>query len=282
MLNKTVLITGSTDGIGKQTAIDLAAKGATVLIHGRDKNKGLSVLNEIKSKTKNNNIIFCLSDFSSLKQVRKLAEEIRATHTRLDVLINNAGVYIKERVLSEDGFEMNFAVNHLAHFLLTNLLLDLLIKSSPSRLTDGQTRIINVSSEVHQSAGLDFENLNGEKHFSGYSAYALSKLANVMFTYNLAEKLKGTGVTANCLHPGVINTKLLGRGSGIWRSVKSGAKVPVYLAASPKLEGVTGKYFVKRLRHIRIHEYQSSAISHDKELQNKLWEVSAKLTGLND
>lgn len=276
MLDKIILITGSTDGIGKQVAIELTQKGATVLVHGRNKSKGTEAVDEIISKTKNSKIDFFLSDFSSLKQVGTLAEEIKSKHNRLDVLINNAGVFMKKRVFSEDGFEMTFAVNHLSHFLLTNLLLDLLIKSSPAR-------IINIASMVHQSADFDFDNLMGEKHYSGYNAYAISKLANVMFTFKLSEKLKGTGVTVNCLHPGGINTKLLREGfSGGGRSVEVGAKIPVYLASSSKVENITGKYFIKRLRDLRIHETQSSPISYDRNLQEKLWEISAKLTGMNN
>jgi NAD(P)-dependent dehydrogenase (short-subunit alcohol dehydrogenase family) len=276
MLGKVVLITGSTDGIGKQSAIELAAKDATVIVHGRDKNKGLTVVDEIISKTKNNKIDFLLSDFSSLGQVRTLAEEIKSKYNKLDVLINNAGVFMKNRVLSKDGFEMTFAVNHLSYFLLTNLLLDLLIKSSPSR-------IINVASMVHQSADFDFDNLMGDKHYSGYNTYAISKLANIMFTYKLSEKLKGTGVTVNCLHPGGINTKLLHEGfGGGGRSVEVGAKIPVHLASSPKVENVTGKYFIKRLRDLRVHETPSSQISYDRNFQEKLWELSAKLTEMNE
>jgi NAD(P)-dependent dehydrogenase (short-subunit alcohol dehydrogenase family) len=271
MRDRVVLITGSTDGIGKQTAIELAKKGAKVLIHGRDEKRGRAVLDEIKFKTKNEQIELLIADFSSLKNVHSLAEEIISKHSGLNILINNAGVFMRDRVLSADGYEMTFAVNHLAHFLLTNLLLDLLKKNSPSR-------IINVSSMSHSSI-INFENLQGENRYSGHSAYALSKLANIMFTYKLADDLRASGVTVNCVHPGVINTKLLrdGWGSSFALGLKSGAKCSVLLASSEKLEGVTGKFFVNRIKSFRIKEHPSLAISYDKEAQTRLWEVSEQL-----
>jgi NAD(P)-dependent dehydrogenase (short-subunit alcohol dehydrogenase family) len=268
MEGKTILITGSTDGIGKQTALELSKMGANVLLHGRNQNRGGNALEEIKKKTGNNKIEFFIADLSSQKQVRLLAEKIQEKHNRLDVLINNAGVYMKERQLTEDGLEMTFAVNHLSHFLLTYLLLDLLKKSSPSR-------IINISSIAHQSGSVDFDNLQGEKKFSSYGAYALSKLANILFTYKLAEKLKNTGVTVNCLHPGVINTKLLRAGFGFGgASLDVGAETPVYLAISLEVENITGRYFVKK------KETKSSTITYDIKIRKKFWEISEKLAGI--
>jgi len=265
--NKTILITGSTDGIGKQTALDLAKMGATVLLHGRNPARADKVLHEIKKTTGNNRIGVFIADLSSLKQVRNLSGQVLKKHERLDVLINNAGVYETMHRISEDGFEMTLAVNHLAPFLLTLLLLDLIKKSAPCR-------IINVSSQVHASS-IDFENLNAEKHYSAYEAYSQSKLCNVLFTYELAERLKGTGITVNCLHPGVIDTKLLKAGWGMGGSpVTQGAKTSVYLATAPELSTVTGKYF-KNMKPTK-----SSRISYDAKIRKRLWEISEQLTGI--
>ena len=273
MKDKIVLITGSTDGIGKQIALELAHKGAKVLIHGRDLKRGKVVANEITNRTNNPNIDLYISDFSSLIQTRKLAEDISTKYNRLDVLINNAGVYMKQRVLTEDGYEMTFQVNHLAHFLLTNLLSDLINRSAASR-------IINISSMAHSSS-IDFNDLQSEKGYDAYSAYALSKLANIIFTFKLVEVLKGTRVTINCLHPGVINTKLLREGFGsMGRDVKVGAKIPVFLASSPKVEGVTGKFFANRIKGLIQREQRAAEIAYSKEVQEKLWEISEKLVGL--
>jgi NAD(P)-dependent dehydrogenase (short-subunit alcohol dehydrogenase family) len=275
MKDKIILITGSTDGIGKQTAIELAKMGGTVLVHGRDEKKGQAVIDEIKGETKNAKLNLFISDFSSLNQVRNLAEEVKAKYDKLDVLINNAGVYLKERLHSVDGFEMTFAVNYLAHFLLTNLLLTAIKKVESAR-------IINVSSMAH-SSNIDFEDLQSEKNYSGYSTYALSKLANILFSFKLAEDLIETGVTVNCLHPGVINTKLLREGFGsMGRGVKSGAKVPVYLATSSKLDNVTGKFYSNRYKGFKIQEQAPAQIAYNKEVQDKLWTVSADLVGLNN
>ncbi|MBW1703841.1 MAG: SDR family oxidoreductase [Deltaproteobacteria bacterium] len=264
MKDKTILITGSTDGIGKQTALDLAKMGATVLLHGRNPGRADTVLKEIRKSTGNDNIEVFIADLASLTQVRHLAEQVRQRHGRLDVLINNAGVYETRHRVSKDGFEMTLAVNHLAPFFLTLLLLDLIIKSSPGR-------IINVSSQVHAS-GIDFDNLQAEKYYSAYEAYSLSKLCNVLFTYELAERLKQTGVTVNCLHPGVIDTKLLKAGWGMGGSpVTQGAKTSVYLAAAPELSTVTGKYFKN------MKPEKSSGISYDVETRKRLWRISERL-----
>ncbi len=269
MKDKTVLITGSTDGIGKQTAIDLAVRDFFVIVQGRNKDRTLRAVEEISNNTKSNKIDYVIADLSSFKQTRQLAEEIKSKHNRLDVLINNAGVYMKTRSLTEDGLETTFQVNHLSHFLLTILLLDLIKNST-------KARIINVSSVAHMHAELDFDNLQGEKHYDAYNAYAVSKLANILFTYRLAEKLKDTGITVNALHPGVIGTKLLWEGFSIsGASVKQGAETSVYLASSPDVENVTGKYFVDK------KETPSSGLSYDKHIQNRMWEISAKLTGVD-
>jgi retinol dehydrogenase 14 len=270
MKNKVVLITGSTDGIGRQTAVEIAALGATVIVHGRNPARAKLVVEEISSSTGNRNVDLMIADLSSLRQVRELAAEVQRRYDRLDVLLNNAGVFMNERVLTEDGFETTYAVNHLAPFLLTNLLLDLLKKSAPSR-------IITVSSVAHTRGRIDFENLQSEKTFGGYYAYALTKLANVLFTYQLARRLEGTGVTANCLHPGVVGTKLLRAGFNMpGASTEDAAEVLLHLAASPEVEHVTGKYFQNRI------SISSSPVTYDEALQRELWKVSQKQTGLEE
>jgi len=269
MKNKIVLITGATDGIGKRTAYELAHKNATVILHGRDKELLLKTQEEISHLANNNNISIVTANLSSIKQVRLAAEEIKTKFKQLDVLINNAGVYMKTRVLTEDGFETTFAVNHLAPFLITNLLLNLLKQSNSSR-------IINVSSIAHTRAQLVFENLNSAKHFDAYNTYAVSKLANVLFSYKLADQLKNNGVTVNVLHPGVIDTKLLHAGFNIGgASVEEGAATSVYLASSNEVENVTGKYFEK------MKEVPSSDDSYNKEYQKKMWNVSSQMVGFD-
>lgn len=266
---KTILVTGSTDGIGKQTALELAEMGHRVLIHGRNKRKCESAIEYILNQVPDADLGYFISDFASLDEVRSMAEKINSEIETLDVLINNAGIYMKKRELSKDGYEMTFAVNHLAPFLLTNLILELIKKSD-----DG--RIINVSSIASQRAVLNFDDLQTEKNFDGYSAYALSKLANILFTYELAERLNDTDVTVNCLHPGVISTKLLHVGFGMGGgSLKEGAETSVYLASSPEVKNYTGKYFLSK------KTVPTSSITYDKDSRKKLWEISEKLVNLN-
>ncbi len=254
-----------------QTAIGLAAMGANVLIHGRNLEKGRYVLKQISKISGNSDIELFIADLSSQRQVRGLAIEVQSSHDRLDVLINNAGIFEKERRITEDGIEATLAVNYLAPFLLTNLQLGLLKKSAPSR-------IINVASIAHRSASIniDLSNLQGDRHYDGFNAYALSKLCIVLFTYALSRRLEGTGVAANCLHPGVIKTKLLREGFGDYPgdTPEKGARTSIYLASSPEMEGISGKYFENQ----RIA--RSSAISYDTALQERLWKISQKLTGL--
>jgi len=266
---KVMLVTGSTDGIGKETAFELARRGATVILHGRDPGRCQRTLDEAVRVTRNRSLGCFAADLGSLVEVRKLAEDITAQYDRLDVLINNAGVFMTSRMLSKDGYEMTFAVNHLAPFLLTHLLLDHLKRSAPSR-------IITISSVAHQRAQLDFDNLQGEKRFTGYGAYALSKLGNILFAFELAERLRGSGVTVLCLHPGAIGTKLLREGFGGMSggTVKQGADTPVYLASAPELESVTGRYFVRR------REEQPAPPAHDALLRGQFWDVSARLCGI--
>jgi NAD(P)-dependent dehydrogenase (short-subunit alcohol dehydrogenase family) len=265
MRNRVVMVTGSTDGIGKQTALELASMGATVLLHGRNAEKGQQTLKEICNKTGNKELEFYLADLSSQKQIRELAKAIIQKHDKLHVLINNAGVYEPYRNLTEDGLEMTFAVNSVAPLLLTNLLLDLLKKSAPSR-------IIMVTSMAHEGATVDWDNLQGEKSYDGYEAYALSKLAVLLLAYELARRLEGTRVTVNCLHPGVIDTKLLraGWGSG-GADVKEGAETHVFLASSPTVENITGKYFDNK------QPVSSSPLSYDQTLQKRFWQLGEKL-----
>jgi NAD(P)-dependent dehydrogenase (short-subunit alcohol dehydrogenase family) len=266
---KTILITGSTDGIGKQTACKLAQMGATVILHGRDEERARSTAEELRRSLPAAVFEYAAADFSSLQEVRALAEDIRRRFPRLDVLINNAGVYMKDRVLTKDGYETTFGVNYLAHFLLTNLLLDLLKKSTPSR-------IIHISSIAHTNGRLDLENLQGEKRFDPYGAYALSKLALILMSKELSERLKGTNVTSNALHPGVINTKLLRAGFNIHGAdVQGGAEISVFLASSPKIARTTGKYFIK------YKETFPSSIAENAYLRSKLWKESERLTGLS-
>ncbi len=266
MNDKIILITGSTDGIGKQAASELAGMGAKVILHGRKKSKVEPVLREIERVTGNRRLDCFTADLSSLQQVQTMAADIRQQYNRLDVLINNAGVALKALEFSEDGYELTFAVNHLAAFALTLALLDLLINSSPSR-------IINVSSMVHSSS-LNLDNLLEPHPFDGWQAYCQSKLCNVLFTYELAERLKDHGVTVNCLHPGVIGTKLLRVNFGGGSPVTEGSRKLVYLATAPELAVATGKYFNNN------RETRSTDITYDPAFRKKLWHLSEELCGL--
>lgn len=270
---RTVLITGSTDGIGRQTALELASRGFKVIVHGRNLKKVLSVVDEIKEKTGNKNISGKVADFSDLNEVKEMANELieeiendKGYNGRLDVLINNAGTYERTRKLNPDGYELTLTVNHLAHFLLTNLILDIIKKSD-----DG--RIINVSSMIH-AGSIDFDNLNCEHYYDGSYAYSISKLCNILFTYRLARMLDGEKVTVNCLHPGVINTKLLRAGWGGGGSgVEEGAKTCVYLATSDEVKGITGRYFVN------MKAVKSKPITYDLKVQDRCWDESMKMVG---
>ncbi len=267
MEDKMVLITGATDGIGESTARQLAEMGAQVIIHGRDPEKAARVKEDIILATGNKRVDTVIADFIMMANVRALAHEIKEKVNKLDVLINNAGVYMQQYVETPDGFEMTFAVNHLAPFLLTYLLLDLLIESAPAR-------IINVSSSAHGSARVDLENLNAEKKFHGWGAYCLSKLGNVLFTFALARRLEGTGVAVNALHPGAVDTKMLNQLGMSGKSVEEGAETPVYLASSPEVAEISGSYFSKK----RIAKPSEAA--RDQALQEKFWQISADLVGI--
>ncbi len=278
MGEKVCLITGATSGIGKATAMGLATLGASVVMVGRDRGKGEVVMAEIKEKSGNTSVDLMLADLSSQEEIRRLADEFKEAYPQLDVLINNAGVFRSKRITTADGLETTFAVNHLAYFLLTKLLLDVLKASAPSR-------IVNVSSGEHSNATIDFDDLQGEKGYKGPKAYSQSKLATVLFTYELARRLEGTGVTANCLHPGVVGTNFGSGVSGVsgfmvralrplMISPEKGAETSIYLASSPEVEGLSGRYFVKKA------EARSSHVSYDERLARRLWEVSAELTNL--
>lgn len=267
MKDKVVLITGSTDGIGKQTACGLAEMGAVVLVHARNADRGKQALASLTRAVPGGKFDLFIADFTSFSAVRKMAAEVQKNYHKLDVLINNAAVYSEERIVTEDGNEMTFQVNHLSHFLLTHLLMDLL-KSAE------KARIINVSSIVHQSARLGLRNLQGEEYYDGYNAYSCSKLENMLFSMTLAKKMEGESVTVNALHPGVIKTKLLSAAIGNTNrgeTVQEGAATSIYLAHSETVKDVSGKYFVSR--SIRT----PSPNVFDPNLQSRIWAVSEEL-----
>src|SRR5216684_8096569 len=277
MQGKICMVTGANSGIGKATALALAQMDATVVMVCRDRARGEEARSEITTTSGNNAVDLLQADLSSQQSIRQLVENFQHHYTHLHVLINNAGAAFPGRRESVDGLEMTFAVNYLAPFLLTNLLLDVLKASAPAR-------IVNVSSAVQASGYIQMDDLQAEKHYR--SAYGQSKLAEVLFTYELARRLQGTGVTANCLHPGFVATNIgqsgMGPASRIMTrlifafgiSPQEGAKTSLYLASSPEVEGVTDKYFVKGIPQ------RSAPISYDESLQRQLWEKSVKLVNL--
>ena len=263
---KTILVTGSTDGIGKATAAALAKHGCEVIVHGPNNTRAASAQQDLIDTTGNPNIRAVSADFSSLAQIRELGTQL-SNLPKLDVLINNAAIATNSRTLTEDGFESTLGINHLAPFLLTNLLLGLLQESAPAR-------IINVSSGAHASGHIDLNDLQMNRRFSGWDAYCNSKLANALFTSELSRRLDSGLVTANYLHPGVIDTKLLHVNFSGGSPVESGAETPVHLALAPEVAEVTGRYFVNR------RQAPASASADDQSLAAELWRVSAELTGL--
>jgi NAD(P)-dependent dehydrogenase (short-subunit alcohol dehydrogenase family) len=266
---KTILITGSTDGIGKQTALEIAEMGYEVILHGRNEIKGILVKEDIIRQTGNEHIHYVNGDFTDFSNISAFADQINTKFSKLDILLNNAGVMNKDKVILPNGIEITFMVNHLAYFALTLHLIDL-VKESP------EGRIVNVSSQA-QAGTMDFDNLNGEKYYDMYNAYALSKLENVLFTYRLARELEGTEITANALHPGVIATKLLHTGwGGGGAPVETGARTTVFTATAETLIGKSGLYFVN------AKERRSSAISYDRTIQDRLWEISLEYSQLTD
>jgi len=278
MAGKTCLVTGSTNGIGRVTALELAHIGANVVIAGRDPARCALTASDIREETGNPDVDFLVADLSSQEDIRRLAKEFKERHQRLDVLVNNAGAIHMSRRKSVDGIEMTFALNHLSHFLLTNLLLDVLSASAPAR-------VVNVASSVHEKAKIDLFDIQAPRRYSGFRAYSRSKLCNLLFTYELARRLEGTGVTANALHPGLVATNILTNNGVLGRfinillgvrgiSVEAGALTSVYAASSPDLEGVSGKYLDKK------QIVRSSTRSFDEAQAADLWELSSSLTGI--
>lgn len=277
---KTIMVTGATAGIGKVTALRLAEMGAAVVGVGRNAAKCAAISQEIRLVTGNPQVEFLVCDLAQLAQVRVLAEDFRKRHDRLDVLVNNAGGFFFRRQVTGEGIEMTFALNHLNYFLLTNLLLDLIL-AAPS------ARIVNVSSQAHQSGAIHFDDLEMKNRYNGWKAYAQSKLANVLFTYELARRLTGTRVAVNALHPGFVathfghnNGPIVRLGIRLTQAVsgktpEEGARTSVYLASSPEVDGITGKYFVN------CQPRRSSPSSYDSGLAQRLWEVSESMTGVS-
>lgn len=273
MNGKVCLITGGNAGIGLATAIGLAQMGTRVVIVSRDRKRGETAVTQIKQAANTEHVDLLVADLSAQTQIRQLAAEFKQRYDRLDILVNNAGVIPQTRQETKDGYELQFAVNHLAYFLLTNLLLDLLKASAPAR-------IVNVSSQVHAWAKLNFADLQNAQGYDPTGVYGQTKLMNVLFTYELARRLEGTAVTANCLHPGVIATNLnaayMGRSQGTASldQLIEGAQTSIYLASSLEVEGITGQYF----SHQRAQ--RSADISYDEAVAVKLWQISAEMTGL--
>jgi len=278
---KICMVTGANSGIGKATAMGLAKMGATVVMACRKKEESEAVRVEIQEKSGNDDIDLLIVDLSSQRSVRKLANNFKKKYQQLHVLVNNAGVYFTKRHVTVDGLEMTFAVNYLSRFLLTNLLLDTIKKSAPAR-------VIEVAGAYHTKGAINFDDLQMEQNYDGARANNQSKLANVLFTYELARRLAGTGVTANCLHPGAVATNLLAKDKDLplrtkfmyklfkpfFKSPEKGAATTLYLASSPEVRDITGKYFVdKKIR-------PSSSQSYDVELAKRLWNASLKLAKL--
>ena len=278
MHDKIIMITGANSGIGKEAALQLAEQGARVMMVCRNRERGEPALAEIKAKSGNDAVALMTADFESQQQIRDLADAYKRAHDRLDVLINNAGLYLSERHETEDGIESTWAVNHLAPFLLTNLLLDVIKASAPAR-------IVTVASDAHRAGRLDFDDLEMKEKYRWIAAYAQSKLANVMFTYELARRLDGSGVTATVMHPGTVATGIWNRNKNVlnallrlfkpfYMSPKKSAEAVVRLAVASDVEGVSGTYFD------RMNEAQSSDASHDTEDAARLWQISKQMTGL--
>lgn len=279
MKGKKVLITGGNSGIGLETAVSIAAKGADVWIVSRDERRGQSAVATIRERSGNSSVALFVADFSSQASIRDLASRVTAELPRIHVLVNNAGLTIGERVTTVDGLETTFAVNHLGYFLLTGLLVDTLKASAPSR-------IVSVASQAHLRGSMHWDDLQGERGYNGWTAYCQSKLANVLFNVELARRLEGSGVTANCLHPGVVATNFAAKGPAIIHWVfklarpflttpADGAKTTIYLASSDEVEGVSGEYFDK----CRIAP--TSAEARDPEAAKRLWAISEELTGFS-
>jgi retinol dehydrogenase 14 len=277
MRGSTVLVTGGTGGIGLATAAGVAGLGARVGIVGRDTNRAEAAAAAVRRNAPQATVDVFVADLSSQAEVRGLAAEVSSVYPSLDVLVNNVGGYWAHRHVTIDGLERTFAVNHLAAYLLTDLLRGLLVASTPAR-------VVTVSSHTHATGRIDFGDLQGERTYNGGHAYDQSKLANILFTYELARQLNGTGVTSNVLHPGVVKTAFGGEDLGrmmramlplarpFMKTPARGARTSIHVASAPGLAGVTGTYFVNAAPK------RSSSRSHDKALARRLWQVSAELT----
>ena len=281
MQGKVILVTGATNGIGKVAARELARMGATIIVAGRNATKTESVVQEIKSATGSKRVEMAVADLSVMSGVRSLARQIEDRYDRLDVLLNNAGAIFNTKQVTTDGLEITFALNHMSYFLLTHLLLDLLKASAPAR-------IINVASNAHNSVReLNLDDITNPKHYLGLAAYGRSKLANILFTYELARRLSGSGVTANTLHPGAVATGFGMNNQGLINQVmfrafhmvsmsdEQGAQTSIYLASSPEVTNVSGSYFSKST------SVASSRLSYDETLQRQLWALSEKIADVN-
>ncbi len=276
MKGKTCLITGANSGIGKVMALEIAKKGARVVMVCRSKELGQAAQKDIIAQSNNQSVELMLADLSLMSEVRSLADEFKQNHEKLHVLINNAALWPTKRIMTSEGLETQFAINHLSHFLLTNLLLDIIKSSAPAR-------IINVSSGLHKRAKIDFDNLQAEKSYKHMRVYGQTKLENVLFTKELVRRLDGTGVTVNSFTPGMTSTNL-GRymsGGAKWfmrhmaRSPEKGASTGVYLATSPEVEGITGKYFGDS------KEMKYNKIGDDVGIAKRLWKVSEEFAELS-
>ena len=280
MAGQVALVTGATSGIGKVTACALAKQGGEVIVAGRNQEKAEETVRWIKAETGSQAVSYLLADYSDLEQVRELAATFKERYSRLDLLVNNAGAFFNKRHETPYGVERTFLVNHLAPFLLTNLLLDVLQKSAPAR-------IVNVSSDGYKQATIDLDDLEFKRGFFGMKAYGRSKLATILFTYELARRLAGSGVTVNALHPGHAatdifrtNFPLIGPAlkwvMGLFAlTPEQGADNSIYLASSPEVEGITGRYFVKR------EAVETTPMTLNKELADRLRDVSERLTALD-
>lgn len=274
MNGRTCLITGATDGIGKEAAVELAKKGCNLILIGRSKEKGEKVVEQIRKVTESHvDIDYFTADLMLMKEVSRVADEVSRKYPKIDILLNNVGAYFAFRGVTEEGFERTFALNHLGYFLMTKKLLPLIEKSN-------YKRIVNVSSSAHYGIDFEFDNLNGEKKYSGFDIYKKSKLANVMFTYELAKRVKDKGITANCLHPGFVSTNFGKNNNFLWRNVirvamwltainvKDGAKTSIHLACSDEVKDITGRFFAN------CQVKKGSSKAKNDEHNRKLWDIS--------
>ncbi len=277
MQGKIVIVTGATAGIGFETAHALAGMDAQVVIISRSPERCQMAAERIKAETGNNRVHFIAADLSYTAGIQDAAYQFKRHYTRLDVLVNNAGAFFDKRMVNTDGYEMTFALNHLNYFLLTHLLLDMLKTNAPAR-------VVNVSSDAHRGVELDFNDLQNEKNYQGFRVYAQSKLANVLFTYELARRLEGSRVTANALHPGFVSTNFATNNGPLYalgmrlmgflaQSPQKGAQTSIHLASAPEVEGMSGKYFTNS------KPVDSSPASYDRPVAEQLWKTSLALIG---